>query len=61
MYEKMNEFLEYAKERAEQSEGTPYEWNYRECKYCLMNFAERWFDKLGWEDIIDEFESLPTI
>lgn len=61
MYDKMQEFLDYAKERAELSEGTPYEWNYRDCKYNLMDFAERYFNRLGWEDIIDEWEALSPI
>lgn len=58
MYAKMQEFLDLAKQRAEESEGKPYEWNYRECKYNLMDFAESRFDRLGYDDIIDEFESL---
>lgn len=61
MYYRMSEFLDYARERAELSEGTPHEWNYRECKYNLMDFAELRFERLGWEDIIDEWEALVEV
>ena len=59
MNPQMPDFLEYARERAELSEGTAHEWNYRECKYCLMDFAKLRLDRLNWSDIIDEFEALP--
>lgn len=49
------DFLEYARRRAESSEGTDHEWNYRECKHCLMDFAELNQQK-SWEYIVDEFE-----
>lgn len=61
MYEKIVDFLQYAKERAKQSEGTLYEWNLSECKYCLLDFAEHKFNSKSWEEIIDEFEALPNI
>ena len=59
MNPQMPDFLEYARERAELSEGTTREWNYRECKYCLMDFAELRFDCMNWSEIIDAFEMLP--
>lgn len=61
MKEQLADFLQYAKERAEQSEGTSYEWNFCECKYCLLAFAEYKFTSKSWEEIIDEFEALPNI
>lgn len=59
-FQKIKEFIVYARKRAEESKGTDYEWDYEDCKHCLFRFALEYpHPNHGIDDIIDEFEELP--
>lgn len=49
-------FTNYARMRAEQSKGTPYEWNFDECIDQVVSFYKENPHK-RWDDLIDEYES----
>lgn len=56
MNQKELDFLNYARQRAEESKGTPYEWDFDECIDNVIDFANE-NPHRNWDDIIDEYEN----
>lgn len=54
----MDEFLAYAARRAKYSVGTDYVWSFEANRDNIADFAAGKLHR-DWDDIIDEFETLP--